>query len=81
MRIYWSTTARPCDGELQSSLCCSWRAACVYKVGAFESEALRVPEHCQFDHIHDSSECRTYDAWNVSTAEACHVRPGYDGYE
>jgi len=54
MRIYGPTTARPCDAELQSSLCYSWRAACVYKVGAFESEALRVPEHCQFDHIDDT---------------------------
>lgn len=45
-------------------------------VGAFQSEALRVPEHCQFDHIHDSSECKTYDAWNVTTSAACHARHG-----
>ena len=53
------------------------RATCVWcVVGAFQSEALRVPEHCQFDHIHDSTECKTYDAWNLTTSEACRARHG-----
>ena len=45
-------------------------------MGAFQSEALRVPEHCQFDHIHDSTQCKTYNAWNRSTSEACRARHG-----
>jgi len=47
-----------------------------YAVGAFQSEALRVPEHCQFDHVHDSTECKTYDSWNRTTSEACLARHG-----
>jgi len=55
------------------------RVTCVCaggSVGAFQSEALRVPEHCQFDHIHDSTQCKTYNAWNRSTSEACRARHG-----
>jgi len=49
---------------------------CRCAVGAFQSEALRVPAHCQFDHIHDSSDCKTYDSWNRTTSDACDARHG-----
>lgn len=43
-------------------------------VGAFQSDALLVPEHCVFDHIHDSSLCTTFDEWNKNSVQACKER-------
>jgi len=64
----WTLTVRVCV--------CVVGCVCVRAVGAFQSEALRVPEHCQFDHIHESSNCKTYEAWNKTTSEACTARHG-----
>merc|ERR1711956_31299 len=32
--------------------------------GAFQSDALLVPEHCLFDHIHNQTKCWDFDQWN-----------------
>ncbi|KAK2707349.1 hypothetical protein QYM36_015137 [Artemia franciscana] len=42
--------------------------------GAFQSEALLVPEQCVFDHIHNASRCWSYDEWNSTASEACRSR-------
>ena len=42
--------------------------------GAFQSEALLVPEQCVFDHVHNASRCWTYDEWNATAAAACSAR-------
>jgi phage host-nuclease inhibitor protein Gam len=42
--------------------------------GPFQSDALLVPEHCVFDHIHRSSECKSFDAWNSTASESCKER-------
>ncbi|CAG0894862.1 unnamed protein product [Cyprideis torosa] len=39
--------------------------------GTFQSEALLVPRKCQFDHLHNSSNCWNFDQWNVSAIDAC----------
>ena len=39
--------------------------------GAFQSEALLVPEQCVFDHVHNASRCWSYDEWNATAAAAC----------
>lgn len=39
-------------------------------VGAFQSDALLVPEHCMFDHIHNS-ECKTEREWNKTAVAKC----------
>ncbi len=33
---------------------------CVFSVGPFQSEALLVPNHCVFDHIHKTKECKSF---------------------
>jgi len=43
-------------------------------VGAFQSEALLVPEQCVFDHVHNASRCWSYDEWNATAANACSAR-------
>ena len=43
----------------------------LFAVGPFQSDALLVPEHCLFDHIHDSKECKPYEDWNVTAAKSC----------
>ena len=43
-------------------------------VGQFQSDALLVPEHCVFDHIHDSKECKNYEDWNKTSLQACEDR-------
>jgi len=42
--------------------------------GAFQSEALLVPEQCVFDHVHNASRCWSYDQWNLTAASACSGR-------
>ena len=39
--------------------------------GAFQSDALLVPEHCLFDHIHNQTQCMNFDQWNRTAASAC----------
>src|SRR6218665_189324 len=43
-------------------------------VGPFQSDALLVPEHCTFDHIHDSKICTSYSEWNETSFRSCHDR-------
>ncbi|EFX86398.1 hypothetical protein DAPPUDRAFT_313180 [Daphnia pulex] len=43
-------------------------------LGAFQSEALLVPEQCVFDHVHNASRCWSYDEWNATAATACSAR-------
>ena len=31
-----------------------------FAVGPFQSEALLVPNHCVFDHIHKTKECKSF---------------------
>jgi len=42
--------------------------------GPFQSDALLVPEHCLFDHIHNSSICQSSDHWNKTGTESCDKR-------
>jgi len=54
---------------------------CVYvdvvsSVGPFQSDALLVPEHCVFDHVHNSRLCSSYDHWNRTALQSCNAR-GY----
>ncbi len=46
----------------------------VISVGPFQSDALLVPEHCLFDHIHESEECKSYVEWNLTSSNACRNR-------
>uniref|UniRef100_T1JN54 Beta-amyloid-like protein n=1 Tax=Strigamia maritima TaxID=126957 RepID=T1JN54_STRMM len=39
--------------------------------GSFQSDALLVPEHCLFDHIHNQSKCQGFDDWNRTAARSC----------
>uniref|UniRef100_A0A4D5R9J5 Beta-amyloid-like protein n=1 Tax=Scolopendra viridis TaxID=118503 RepID=A0A4D5R9J5_SCOVI len=42
--------------------------------GPFQSDALLVPEHCLFDHIHNQSKCQGFDDWNRTAAKSCAKR-------
>ncbi|XP_076304324.1 amyloid-beta-like protein isoform X7 [Tachypleus tridentatus] len=39
--------------------------------GPFQSDALLVPEHCLFDHVHNQSICQSFDEWNHTAAQTC----------
>lgn len=39
--------------------------------GLFQSDALLVPEHCLFDHIHNQSKCLNFDDWNLTASKSC----------
>jgi len=45
-------------------------------VGPFQSDALLVPEHCVFDHVHNSRLCSSYAHWNRTALQSCNAR-GY----
>lgn len=40
-------------------------------VGPFQSEALLVPEHCVFDHLHDERACQAIGEWQDTATKAC----------
>jgi amyloid beta A4 protein len=42
--------------------------------GQFQSDALLVPEHCLFDHIHNDSKCLGFDDWNMTASGSCSKR-------
>ncbi|RWS28397.1 beta-amyloid-like protein, partial [Leptotrombidium deliense] len=42
--------------------------------GPFQSDALLVPEHCLFDHIHNQSICQASDYWNRTATFSCDTR-------
>merc|ERR1712168_752994 len=44
--------------------------------GAFQSEALLVPDHCVFDHLHEDAEadCKDLSEWNNTAIGKCHER-------
>ena len=42
--------------------------------GPFQSDALLVPEHCLFDHIHNQTQCMNFDDWNRTAGDACGER-------
>ena len=42
--------------------------------GPFQSDALLVPEHCLFDHIHNQTRCWDFDMWNTTASNACKGR-------
>jgi amyloid beta A4 protein len=42
--------------------------------GPFQSDALLVPEHCLFDHIHNQTQCMDFDDWNKTASDACAER-------
>ena len=44
-------------------------AACT--VGPFQSDALLVPDHCVFDHVHDQKLCTSYRLWNDTATTSC----------
>ncbi|ESO88513.1 hypothetical protein LOTGIDRAFT_204381 [Lottia gigantea] len=46
-------------------------------VGPFQSDALLVPQHCVFDHHHDTDLCMDFDYWNNTANKKCHDR--HDG--
>lgn len=41
-----------------------------FPVGAFESDALLVPQHCYFDHEHQKP-CEAYQYWNETATRKC----------
>lgn len=43
-------------------------------VGDFESEALLVPQHCIFDHEHDSNKCERPAVWRKTAGDECTSR-------
>ena len=45
-----------------------------FLAGAFQSDALLVPEHCLFDHIHNQTKCWDFDQWNRTASNACQER-------
>lgn len=40
-------------------------------VGEFQSEALLVPEHCEFEHELDEQQCQEVSVWQDTAAKAC----------
>ena len=49
-----------------------WNVSCsTLLVEPFQSDALLVPEHCIFDHIHDSKVCTSFGEWNRSAVQSC----------
>ena len=57
------------------SLSLSYSFLFIYFIaGAFQSDALLVPEHCLFDHIHNQTKCWDFDQWNRTAASACQDR-------
>jgi len=46
----------------------------VVAVGPFQSDALLVPEHCVFDHVHNSRLCSSYSHWNRTALQSCAAR-------
>ena len=46
----------------------------LYIAGPFQSDALLVPEHCLFDHIHNQTRCWDFDMWNTTASNACKGR-------
>ena len=43
-------------------------------MGAFQSDALLVPEHCLFDHIHKNDDCKSPSEWRRVSTDACKNR-------
>ncbi|ELT91387.1 hypothetical protein CAPTEDRAFT_220772 [Capitella teleta] len=43
-------------------------------VGAFQSEALLVPEHCLFDHLYQPKSCKSFQKWNATARSICQDR-------
>ena len=39
--------------------------------GNFQSDALLVPEHCVFDHLHNASVCEANAYWNKTANQSC----------
>ena len=33
-----------------------------------------MPEHCLFDHIHESKSCKFFQEWNKTSAASCNER-------
>jgi secreted beta amyloid protein, putative (fragment) len=42
--------------------------------GPFQSDALLVPEHCLFDHIHNQSICQSSSYWNKTASLSCNSK-------
>ncbi|XP_067676161.1 amyloid-beta precursor-like protein [Haliotis asinina] len=42
--------------------------------GPFQSDALLVPQHCVFDHHHDTSVCQEFKSWNDTAISMCRKR-------
>ncbi|GFN94381.1 beta-amyloid protein [Plakobranchus ocellatus] len=42
--------------------------------GGFQSDALLVPKHCEFDHRHDQSKCEGFSHWNVVAEDECYKK-------
>ena len=41
-------------------------------VHEYEADALMVPIHCHFDHLHDEDLCLSHDQWKVRAEQKCH---------
>lgn len=40
-------------------------------VGPFQSDPLLVPEHCEFDHIHNAEKCMLFADWQKKANKSC----------
>ena len=43
-------------------------------VGSFQSDALLVPEGCNFSHTYDKRQCKDFQFWNQAAQEACALK-------
>ena len=37
----------------------------------YEADALMVPRHCKFNHLHDQELCLTHDDWRKRAGKHC----------
>ncbi|KAJ8316411.1 hypothetical protein KUTeg_006425 [Tegillarca granosa] len=50
-------------------------------VGPFESDALLVPQHCEFNHEHDNGRCLGFETWHKVGEKKCTDKNMFlDGY-
>ena len=44
---------------------------CIIVEGVFQSDALLVPDTCQFNHLHNETQCKTYEEWDATARQNC----------
>ena len=64
------------DGERSSQKCTAKNWVKPYRCieGNFQSDALLVPEGCNFSHTYDKRQCKEFGFWNGTAQEACTLK-------